>query len=298
MITDPQLAGQVEAIRERLRRDYPVETRLSLVDGRVILTVSGRLPNYDDIEAVLATNAADGTSYLTTGLESVATPDELRAAGRDYPDYVIARYLQLPGSVTPRTRALAQRIVERAGATNPFDAMVALQDYLRSGAFAYDVNNGWLPEPGTDQVDAFLFEKRVGRCEHFATAMVVLARTLGVPARLVSGYYQGTFDRDTRAMCPARTRPIRGWRFFSLGLVGSRLSRRRPSPRFTMETSSFHRYRLLSRRKRRIRRRRLSQQERQRRRQSQTRRRMSPAVPPSTSEPLARLTGSQHSSHC
>jgi transglutaminase-like putative cysteine protease len=194
VITDPQLAGQVAAIRERLRRDYPVETRLSLVGGRVILTVSGRLPNYDDIEAVLATNASDGKSYLITGLASIATPDELRAAGQDYPDYIIARYLQLPGSVTPRTRALAQRIVEGAGATNPFDAMVALQEYLRSGAFAYDVNNGWLPEPGTDQVDAFLFEERVGRCEHFATAMVVLARTLGVPARLVSGYYQGTFD--------------------------------------------------------------------------------------------------------
>ncbi len=194
VITNPRLAAEVAAIRERLRQDYPVETRLSLVDGRTILTVSGRLPNYDDIEAVIASDDANAQRYLVTGLVSIATPDELRTAGQDYPDYVIARYLQLPSSVTPRTRALAQRIVENAGATNPFDAMVALQDYLRSGAFVYDVNNGWLPDPGTDQVDAFLFDERVGRCEHFATAMVVLARTLGVPARLVSGYYQGTFD--------------------------------------------------------------------------------------------------------
>lgn len=170
VITDPRLAAEVAAIRERLRQDYPVETKLSLVNGRTILTVSGRLPNYDDIEAVIATEDTASLRYLVTGLASVATPDELRAAGQNYPGYVIERYLQLPGSVTPRTRALAQRVVEAAGATNPFDAMVALEQYLRSGAFVYDVNNGWLPDPGTDQVDAFLFDKRVGRCEHFATA--------------------------------------------------------------------------------------------------------------------------------
>lgn len=193
IISNPNLAAEIEEIRGRLERDYPVYTSLSLVDGRLILTVSGRLPNYDDIEAVVSSEGSPGR-YLVSGLASVASPDDLRNAGQEYPAYVRERYLQLPDSVTARTRELALAVVSEAGATNAFDQMIALQDHLRSSQYIYDIADGWLPEDGQDQVDAFLFERRIGRCEHFATAMVVMARTLGVPARLVSGYHHGAFD--------------------------------------------------------------------------------------------------------
>jgi hypothetical protein len=192
-VAQPDLAAQIAKAREALRLDYPLETRLELVDGHPVLHVTGRLPVYDDIEAVYSGNPAQtGSQYLVTGLRSTAEPAELRSAGDGYPQYVKDRYLQLPDTVTPRTRELAAQIAAAASAGNPFDQAVAIQEYLRA-TYAYVLNSP-VPDPNLDFVDDFLFETKEGRCEHFATAMVVLLRSLNVPARLVSGYHVGDYD--------------------------------------------------------------------------------------------------------
>ncbi|HEY7036214.1 MAG TPA: transglutaminase domain-containing protein [Thermomicrobiales bacterium] len=192
-VAQADLALQIGQLRGSLRQQYPLETRLELVNGKPVLHVSGRLPNYDDIEAVYAGDPSGIESqYLVTGLRSVAEPGDLRAAGVDYPQYVKDRYLQLPGTVTARTRDLAAQVVGAAGTGNAFDEAIAIQDYLRT-TYAYDLNSP-PPNENLDFVDDFLFESKVGRCEHFATAMVVLMRSLGVPARLVSGYHVGDYD--------------------------------------------------------------------------------------------------------
>ncbi|MEA2586177.1 MAG: hypothetical protein QOF33_4262, partial [Thermomicrobiales bacterium] len=192
-VPDPDLAADIFNVRESLRANYPLQTRLELVDGRAILHVSGRLPIYDDIEAVFADDPAQVSStYLIAGLKSLAEPADLRSAGIDYPQYVHDRYLQLPDTVTNRTRQLAQQIATEAGARNPFDAAMALQEYLRA-TYPYNLNSP-VPPGDRDFVDDFLFETQEGRCEHFATAMVVLLRSLDIPARLVSGYHRGDYD--------------------------------------------------------------------------------------------------------
>jgi hypothetical protein len=192
-IAQPDLAAQVRQARESLRLDYPLETRIELAAGRPVLHVTGRLPVYDDIEAVFAGDPARvGSQYLVTGLRSVAQPEELRAAGVDYQQNLKDRYLQLPGTITARTRDLAAQVVGRAGATNPFDEAIALQEYLRE-TYPYVLNSP-SPDASLDFVDDFLFETKQGRCEHFATAMVVMLRSLNVPARLVSGYHVGDYD--------------------------------------------------------------------------------------------------------
>jgi hypothetical protein len=73
----------------------------------------------------------------------------------------------------------------------PYDRALAIQAYVRSFPYSLD-----LPRPPGDQdvVDYFLFDLRQGYCDYYATAMVVLARAAGVPARLVIGYAPGTYD--------------------------------------------------------------------------------------------------------
>ncbi|HEY3997546.1 MAG TPA: transglutaminase domain-containing protein, partial [Candidatus Xenobia bacterium] len=69
---------------------------------------------------------------------------------------------------------------------------VAITDYLRNH-YTYSTTTP-PPPPGTDVTDQFLFQTRAGDCEQFATAMAVLCRAQGIPARLVVGYLPGSFN--------------------------------------------------------------------------------------------------------
>ena len=194
VLSDADVQEEFDRARQRLAA-YPVLAELEVGDdGQLIVSVSGRIPNYDDIEALFTSEALRaGTDYEVVGLASTASPDDLASASAEYPNWVTNRYLQLPDSVTERTRAEAQRVVIEAGATNQFDKVWSIQNYLRT-QFTYELNS---PSPPGDQdwVDYFLFDHQVGRCEQFATAMVVMTRSLGIPARLVSGYnYSGETD--------------------------------------------------------------------------------------------------------
>lgn len=99
-------------------------------------------------------------------------------------------YLQLP-TEPARLLNLALHLVQKQ--PSPIDRALAIQSYLRdSGRFSYDVNAG-SPADG-DAVDAFLFQTHRGYCNQFASAMVILAREVGIPARLISGYDAGTLE--------------------------------------------------------------------------------------------------------
>jgi transglutaminase-like putative cysteine protease len=191
IIVQNGINSSVAAERERLK-GFPLQTQLALDDsGDLILTVTGRLPNYDDIESVYQSLASNGNeTYRVAGVQSAATPSQLANAGTNYPGWVTSRYLQQSSTVTSRTKALAHEIVEKAGANNPFDEAWAIQKYLTGPGFTYQLNSPG-PKNGQDFVDYFLFDSKVGRCEQYATSMVVLLRELGIPSRLVSGYRVG-----------------------------------------------------------------------------------------------------------
>ena len=193
-LTDSDVQEAFDRARQRLAA-YPVIADLSVGDqGQLVIVISGRIPNYDDIEALFTSDAIHAnTDYRVVGLASLASPDQLASAPTDYPAWITNRYLQLPDSVTERTRAEAQRVAIQAGATNAFDKVWAVQEYLRSN-FTYELNSP-RPSGGQDWVDYFLFDHQAGRCEQFASAMIVMVRSLGIPARLVSGYnYSGETD--------------------------------------------------------------------------------------------------------
>ncbi|MGH2560370.1 MAG: transglutaminase TgpA family protein [Thermomicrobiales bacterium] len=192
-ISDPALAAQIVAMQVVLREDRFLDTRWTIGDdGRVeTLIVTGQLPIYDDVEAVRADEPpARGDLYEVTGLESDASPRDLRQAGTDNPDFIDARYTMLPTTVTEQTVALTQEVT--AGTDNRYDQALAIQSFLRT-SFAYD-EKVEVPPDNRDVVDFFLFESQRGYCEYFASAMVVMLRSLDIPSRIAAGYRSVPFD--------------------------------------------------------------------------------------------------------
>ncbi len=99
----------------------------------------------------------------------------------------LRRYLQLPADMPQRVVDLAEEIT--ADARNPYERALAVQAWLQ-GNTVYDLGVAREPE-GVDAVDHFLFETRRGFCEHIASAMAILLRASGVPARIATGFGPG-----------------------------------------------------------------------------------------------------------
>jgi len=135
--------------------------------------------------------AASGTSsYQVDSYVSQVTVEKLRAASADYPEGIRAHYLSLPAELPPRVHQLVETITR--GINNPYDKAKAIERYLRTH-YPYDLK---VPVPPKDQdvADYFLFDLKKGYCDYYATAMVVLARSSGLPSRFVSGYSSGSYD--------------------------------------------------------------------------------------------------------
>ena len=116
------------------------------------------------------------------------SPDELRFAVGKLPT-AYRDYLQLPPEITPRTRDLARTIT--AGLTNPYDQAMAIKTWLGNN-LRYTLV---LADPGKQEpVDFFLFDRKKGHCEYFASAFAVLARAAGIPTRQVNGFLGGEWN--------------------------------------------------------------------------------------------------------
>lgn len=103
---------------------------------------------------------------------------------------VFDRYLEVPASTTPETVALADELA--VGATSTYDVVRAYEAWLAANV-EYDLDAP-LPDAGEDAVHDFLFDSQLGFCEQIASALTIMLRTQGVPARLATGYVPGTRD--------------------------------------------------------------------------------------------------------
>lgn len=115
-------------------------------------------------------------------------PQKLRAAAADYPADISSTYLQLP-RLDPRIKQLAEQIT--AHAPTPYDKASNIALYLRT-RFGYTLDLSDMNH--RDPLAYFLFVKRAGNCEYFASAMVVMLRTLGIPARYATGFLAGEYN--------------------------------------------------------------------------------------------------------
>lgn len=135
-----------------------------------------------------------GLTYDLTHLRIIPTPTELRAAGA--PPDSVSRYLDLPLGIPAVVKQVAEQITAN-GATD-YDKALALQSWLRDPAeFTYDtdVADSVGDANGARAVEAFLDTRR-GYCVHFASTMAVMARQLGIPARVAVGFTPGTRGKD------------------------------------------------------------------------------------------------------
>lgn len=131
-----------------------------------------------------------GTSYTVTSRQLPAGPDALSAAGElEVPDDVLEQYASRPVA-TQRVVELAESIT--AGAATDIEKVDALEQWMDDNT-EYSLDAPLSPD-GVDVVDDFLFESRLGWCEQIASSLVVMARLSGVPARLATGFTQGTWD--------------------------------------------------------------------------------------------------------
>jgi transglutaminase-like putative cysteine protease len=132
--------------------------------------------------------------YTVTASIISATPDELANAGDDYPSWITTYYLQLPPNLPERIKQLTDEVTQNA--LTPYDKTLAIGNYVSQ--FSYDMY-AEPPSKASDGVDNFLFAQQSGTCGDFASAMTVMLRAAGVPARFCVGYLTGEWDSNTES---------------------------------------------------------------------------------------------------
>jgi len=126
--------------------------------------------------------ASSRIEYTVHSRSTVVAPADLLFSPAVYTEVFGQHFLQLPES-SERVGALAREIV--GSKTSAYEKAQAIEAYLsKQYRYSLDIPPGMHPRP----LEEFLFERKTGYCEHYATAMVVLLRNVGVPARLVTGF--------------------------------------------------------------------------------------------------------------
>lgn len=156
---------------------------------------------------------ARGEDYTVSSVVVDPTPEQLLASGTRVPDN-LDDYLELPPG-TPKSVENTALSVTSSWATN-YEKALALQEYLRSSPFRYSVSapvTGDYDATGVEVVATFL-EQKSGYCIHFASAMAVMARELGIPSRILVGFQPGTEqDREDqgRTLYEVTTGDLHAW---------------------------------------------------------------------------------------
>ena len=175
------------------------EVLASKANGSAIawLRTNGKLTAGTTYTVVSYISGADVKTLRTVPLPADAptfSPDpahpDLEPPVTYYDPNIVKTYTQLPDNLDHNIKILAEQVT--AGAHTPYDKAVALESYLQNN-YTYDVNIS-LP-PGEEGVSWLLFRSQHRTfCTYSATAMAIMARELGIPARVVSGYTSGKFD--------------------------------------------------------------------------------------------------------
>ena len=115
-------------------------------------------------------------------------PKSLRSAPGGFPTEILDEYLQTP-PLDPRIPALAAKIT--ASSKNEYDKAESVENYLKMHySYTLDLSG---PRPA-DPLANFLFVRRSGHCEYFASAMTIMLRSIGIPARYATGFLPGEFN--------------------------------------------------------------------------------------------------------
>ncbi|MFO7779330.1 MAG: DUF3488 and transglutaminase-like domain-containing protein [Nitriliruptoraceae bacterium] len=168
----------------------PVEVFGPLRTEMVWSTQGGFLATWDEVEtgASRTIGIREGAAYRV--LAERPTPSFAALTEVEFPPEVLATHTALPRDY-PELGAQAQAVYDAAGAQTVVERALALQDWFvgPEGGFTYDLDVSALR--GEDALTRFVLEDRVGYCEYFATAMAVMLRETGIPARVAVGFLPG-----------------------------------------------------------------------------------------------------------
>jgi transglutaminase-like putative cysteine protease len=156
--------------------DMPVVVRVS--DGEPVSVTTPR-------------TLGSGESYTVTSRIAVSSLEALAAVGGDWPEVISNQYRRLPLGFPDEIGQLAEEITRDA--TTPYAKVTAIDNYLSRFPYDEDIEP---PPPNADGVAYFLFTQRSGYCLYYASAMVVMLRSVDVPARLAIGYLPGERGAD------------------------------------------------------------------------------------------------------
>ncbi len=136
-----------------------------------------------------------GESYSVLAAIGVPSVRSMQLSSVEpYPDWVTERYLQLPVDFPDSIRELAESLT--AGKPTPYDKTIAITRYLRENmVYTTTVPD---PPPDRDLVEWFLFDLQRGFCNYYASAEVLMLRSVGVPTRLSIGYAAGDYNSETK----------------------------------------------------------------------------------------------------
>ncbi|RZS34790.1 uncharacterized protein DUF4129 [Herbihabitans rhizosphaerae] len=182
----------------RTLRNLPDNVNYDPGSGIVYARQKRKMPRYTEEADLVEPTAAD-----------------LRSAGTNYSE--IDRVYREAAGIDPRVRQLATDITARHPTV--FDRARALQQHFQGNGFKYDLRTA--PGQGRDALVDFLFNGKTGFCEQYATAMAVLARAAGIPARVAIGFTAGYTGGDYRVITSQDAHawveiffPRRGWVMF------------------------------------------------------------------------------------
>lgn len=167
----------------------PQVDTVSIDNPRIDRLKRDRTVFHQDLAADLSSPGRTDTAlrYEVRSEALKPTADQLRAASTDAPRFVRSLYLQLPDKLDPRIAELAREITEDR--ESDYDKVRAIERHLLR--YTYSTEGG---HDRANPLSDFLFNKKSGHCEYFSTAMVILARTLGIPARPANGFYGGAYN--------------------------------------------------------------------------------------------------------
>ncbi|MBB5326334.1 transglutaminase-like putative cysteine protease [Anoxybacillus tepidamans] len=147
--------------------------------------------------------STDRESYIQPLQEYVLTyeyptfsVEQLKAAPAVEDRSLLQQYTQLPDTLPPRVRELAEAITKEK--TTQYEKTKAIEQYFRFSGFVYETKEVAVPGKNDDYVDQFLFETKKGYCDNFSTSMVVMLRSIGIPSRWVKGYTSGQLTDETK----------------------------------------------------------------------------------------------------
>ena len=192
--TEPEIQ---EIILNSIPKTVSLLSTFTSVDsnGNPALTSITLQRNQEGLPEVIGLNAnkliEPNQKYIVSSFMSSPSNDELYSTSEVFTPFITDHYLQLPPELPNRIKELSKSITKESD--NQLDKVFAIRDHLRSGLYTYSQNIS-RPPLGQDGIDYFLFESQKGYSDYFGSAMVVMLRSLNIPARMVAGYSNGTIS--------------------------------------------------------------------------------------------------------